>query len=154
MKRNLWLILPLLVVTLASAHSWTYWYQAFGNATGNTVRGTAADTVWLPDGLLRGVTSLAFRVRADSVVDSVPNLQALLDVKWAIHGSWITTSFATADAGDTIVPLDGSIFDTLLTQQALLPWLAMNADSARVRFVGKRAAQCAKACSVEVRVRR
>jgi hypothetical protein len=130
-----------------------------GYLTTSAIHGTAADTLDIPLSVIAGAKWLVFRVRADSVVDSVPNLQASFGVKSLLTGAaWVNTSFATGDGGDTILPLDGQIVDTLLTQYASLPHLSalvsIPGATCRLIFTGKRASQAAKACSVDVWIKK
>lgn len=124
------------------------------------IRGTQACTLNIPVAVVTGAKGLVFRVRADSVVDSLPNLQAAFWFKHPITTAniWIKTSFASPDAGDTIMPLDGQWLDTLTTQTVLLPhystlWSLPGATFAVV-LTGKRASQCAKACSTSIYVKK
>jgi len=163
MKRILTIaVLVLAVASLAQAD----WVNVYGpkplgyqlSAT-QRIKGTQACTLAIPISVVTGAKWLRFRVRADSVVDSLPDLQASFGFKSLLTGSaWVNTSFATADAGDTIVPLDGDIYDTLLTQTVLLPdystlWSIPGA-TCRIIFTGKRAFQSAKACSAAVYVKK
>lgn len=160
MKRILY-ALPILLVLVgfAQADAVSSWSSYMGNVTGHIIRGTAADTLTIPPSVVSGAKWLVFEVYAESIVDSTPNLQALVD--WrnsAISSSWTATSFATADAGDTIVPVDAYIVDTLTTQTALLPhystlW-SMPGAQIRLRLVGKRASQAAKGVLVKIVVRK
>lgn len=132
----------------------------FGNVTGGILRGTAADTIYIPIGLFQNLEWLRFRVAADTVTDSILNATAALGVKPGYVGAtWTNVSFATADAGDTVLlEADGSVEDTLVTQTVVLKDLATRGafypDSVRVIITGKRAAQCAKACTLEIRFKK
>jgi hypothetical protein len=163
MKRLLSIaVLILAVVAIAQAD----WVSVYGpkplgyqlSAT-QRIKGTQACTLSIPISVVANAKWLVFRVRADSVTDSVPSLQASFGYKSLLTGSaWVNTSFATADAGDTILPLDGDIYDTLLTQTVLLPhystlW-SITGATCRIIFTGKRAFQSAKACSAAVYVKK
>jgi hypothetical protein len=148
-------------VGIASADFVQSWGPKLSGYIGTgIIRGTQACTLSVPLAVVANAKWLVFRVRADSVVDSVPNLQAAFWYKHPIltANAWVKTSFASPDAGDTILPLDGQWLDTLTTQTVLLPhystlWSMPGATFAIV-LTGKRASQCAKACSTGVWVKK
>jgi hypothetical protein len=122
--------------------------------------GTQACTLAVPLSVIQNAKWLVFDVYAESIIDSVPNLQASFGFKHLLTtaNAWVNTSFATGDAGDTILPLDSHIRDTLTTQTVLLPhystlWSIPGA-TARIIFTGKRASQAAKAGAVIIYAKR
>jgi hypothetical protein len=158
------ILTTLLILTALVSIAQADWVNKWGpkfmqyQATGR-IRGAQADTLAIPLSVVQNAKWIVFQVRADSVVDSVPSFVATFGFKSLLTGAaWVNTTFATGDAGDTILPLDGSIFDTITTQTVLLPhystlW-SIPGGEARVILTGKRAFGSSKACSVAVYVKK
>ncbi len=149
-------ILAILVIA-SSVFGWALveWKRPFGNQSGNRVSGTSADTLLLPLSLVGGAQWVTFHVYADSVDDSLPSLVCRLTFKTP-GKTWTSTTFATHDAGDTVIPLSTWVIDTITTQTVLLKHYATlwskYGDSVRFIATGKGEYQSAKNCSLKVRV--